>query len=637
MFISKSQISIKFISIFQKLYFFPLKLRKSILFLIDFCLIFFSMILTAYLSYVSNWKNYLYETNYMLFALFSFLSIVFFFFTGQYKSITRFNGSITFYYSLIRSSFVIIILAILSNYFVPGIYKLRFWLNLSIIIPLLINIYRFILRDIFFYLGNSGIKTNRVVIYGADTQGAQLANYLNRSGYVKVVAILDSSSQVLKRNINSIPIMSVNQFLTSGNNYKIEKVYLAKKSLNRSEKFNINKVFMRYGIKVFKVSSVTDFTNEKKTLDEIKSISIDDLLGRDAVNPDSNLLGPGIKNKCICVTGAGGSIGGELVEQLKNLKPSKIVIIDQNEHSLYLLNQKIKNLNIPVEIIPVLGSVSKKIFLENIIFEFKVDIIFHAAAYKHVPLVENNPIEGLYNNVFSTKNVCEAAYKNNVEKVILISTDKAVRPTNIMGASKRISELIVQGFSEMVKNDDKSECCFSIVRFGNVLGSSGSVVPLFKKQISNGGPITLTHPEIIRYFMSIREAAQLVIQSAFLSRGGEVFLLDMGKPIKIKDLAEQMIILSGLTIKDDNNPNGDIKIVISGLRPGEKLFEELLLGDDSRPTKHPLIFKANEKFIKPYKLFKTLDKFEIALNNRSVSEILEILKILIPESDIKKL
>ena len=622
------------ISFLQRIYFFPFRLRKTILFIFDFIVVFFTLILNCNLININN-ANYTIDYNYLNFFIISVFILTIYALTGHYKSITRFNGSITFYYSFLRNLFIIFILALFTNFFLPDKYELRFWINLIILLPLSINFYRFILRDVFYFLGKSSINSNRVLIYGADEEGAQLANFLMRSGKYKVIAILDSLSQVLQRNINSIPIMSIDDFLKSNLNFNIDKVYLSKRNLNRAEKFSLNKVFRKYGIKILKVSSDDYVKEEGNILENLETISIDDLLGRDAVNPDPNLLGPGIKGKSVCVTGAAGSIGGELVSQLKDLQPEKVVIIDQNEHGLYQINQRLQNLNLSFEVIPVLGTLLDNLLLENLIDKFDINIIFHAAAYKHVPLVEINPLQGIYNNVFSTKKVCEVAYKKNIKKVILISTDKAVRPTNIMGASKRISELVVQGFSELSKNNKKSKCCFSIVRFGNVLGSSGSVVPLFKKQISHGGPITLTHPDIIRYFMSIREAAQLVIQSAFLAEGGEVFLLDMGKPIKIRDLAEQMILLSGLTIKDENSPNGDIEISISGLRAGEKLFEELLIGENSSPTKHPLIFKANEEFIEPEKLFNELSDLEIFLKNRSLNKVKFVVKNLVPEWECK--
>jgi FlaA1/EpsC-like NDP-sugar epimerase len=348
------------------------------------------------------------------------------------------------------------------------------------------------------------------------------------------------------------------------------------------------------------------------------------------------LLGPSIKNKVCCVTGAGGSIGSELVKQIIRLIPKKIVLFEINEYSLYSLMQEISNINEDLEIVHILGDATKKNIVRNALIENSVDVLFHAAAYKHVPLVEENPLTGVFNNIVSTRLICEEALRADVEKVVFISTDKAVRPTNVMGASKRLGELIVQSYSELVTQDNKLNTIYSIVRFGNVLGSSGSVIPLFKKQILQGGPITLTHPDVTRYFMTIEEAVSLVIQTSVLSKGGEVFLLDMGKPVKIIELAKQMIKLSGLNLRDENNINGDIDIKVVGLREGEKLYEELLIDAKAEETEHSLIFKARESFIPFDKLKNKLDILEEYLVNNDTKLVLSVLKELVPEWERKK-
>ena len=326
-----------------------------------------------------------------------------------------------------------------------------------------------------------------------------------------------------------------------------------------------------------------------------------------------------------------------MVKQISRLKPTKLIAIEINEFSLYKLIQSIEKIDTGnVEIIYILGDATKKEFIKKIFKDNDIDILFHAAAYKHVPLVESNPVNGIFNNVISTKNLCEEALVANVEKVIFISTDKAVRPTNIMGTSKRLGEIIVQSYSELVRRDKKLKTIYSIVRFGNVLGSSGSVIPLFKKQIKEGGPITLTHPEVIRYFMTLKEAVSLVLQTSYLSEGGDVFLLDMGKPVKIIDLAKQMIKLSGLSIRDENNSNGDIAIEIIGLRHGEKLYEELLIDGKSEKTIHPLIFKAIESFIPFDELSVKLETLESCLLGNNLDQTLLILKELVPEWEKSK-
>ena len=384
------------------------------------------------------------------------------------------------------------------------------------------------------------------------------------------------------------------------------------------------------------IPSISELTSGASKIDSIRPISIDDLLGRESAPPDLTLMGKGITNKNICITGAGGSIGSELSRQIINLKPNLLILLENNEHNLYKISQELRSYakeNISIK--PVLGCCTNQKFVEKIFFENKVQRVFHSAAYKHVPIVESNPITGLTNNILSTKAICFAAKKFNLEKVILISSDKAVRPTNIMGASKRLAELIISAFA--IENDKKlssenNQTCFSMVRFGNVLESSGSVVPLFKKQISNGGPVTLTHPEVTRYFMTIPEAAQLVVQASVLATGGDLFLLDMGEPLQIKNLAEQMIHLSGNSIRDNKNPEGDIEIVITGLRPGEKLYEELLIESEAVPTEHPLIFRANEKmFLTLEDFWVNIEKLENALNKLDLDLTMKTLQKLVPE------
>ena len=363
--------------------------------------------------------------------------------------------------------------------------------------------------------------------------------------------------------------------------------------------------------------------------------SIDDLLDRYEVKPNLNLLNSVVKNKSILVTGAGGSIGLELSFQLSKLNAKRLILLESNEHSLYNICQTFEEINTNnIEIIPVLGSASNFNLIKKLLVKNNIDIIFHAAAYKHVPLVEENPTSGIFNNVICTKTICSAALDTGVKEVVLISTDKAVRPTNIMGASKRLSEMIMQAYNWEQSVNKKTKYC--IVRFGNVLGSSGSVLPLFKKQIEKGGPITLTHPEVNRYFMTIKEAVQLVIQSSALSEGGEVFLLDMGKPVKIKHLAEKLVLKSGLKVKNNNQPNGDIEVVTTGLRTGEKLYEELLIDSTAEKTDHSLIYKAKEDFIKPPILWEKLKLLEENLLEENSENSIRYLSELVPEWKNKK-
>ena len=392
----------------------------------------------------------------------------------------------------------------------------------------------------------------------------------------------------------------------------------------------------RQAIPVLQIPSVDDLTSGRARIDALRPVAIEDLLGRDPVPPVPELLGPGLRDAVVCVTGAGGSIGSELCRQILQLSPKSLILLESNEPSLYALEQELhQQLPASVKLLPVLGSATDPALMQRLFAGHGVQTVFHAAAYKHVPLVEANPLAGLANNVGSTLVVCQAAVATGVSELVLISTDKAVRPTNVMGASKRLAELVVEAFSLEVPQNAKGNghpvTRMAMVRFGNVLGSSGSVVPLFRRQIAAEEPITLTHPEIIRYFMTIPEAAQLVLQAATLAEGGDVFLLDMGEPVRIKDLAEQMVRLSGLSLRDARNPKGDIEVVCTGLRPGEKLYEELLIEAESQPTKHPLIFRATERSIHPKDLWLRLDQLEEALKIQNQEEALEILAELVPE------
>ena len=399
----------------------------------------------------------------------------------------------------------------------------------------------------------------------------------------------------------------------------------------RENKKRIAKVLSRLEnlpVEILSIPGSADLVSGKATIDELQQVSINDLLGRDSVTPNKSLLQANIKNKVVMITGAGGSIGSELCRQILAQKPTKIVLMELSEFALYSINgelQKLaKKLDYELIIVPLLGSVQHKTRLLTIMRTFCVQTIYHAAAYKHVPVVEHNVIEGVRNNIFGTLFVAEAAIEAQVETFVLISTDKAVRPTNVMGTTKRMAELVLQALADKTKQS-KGKTRFCMVRFGNVLGSSGSVVPLFRAQIKGGGPITVTHPEIIRYFMTIPEASQLVIQAGAMGKGGDVFVLDMGDPVKIADLAAKMVHLSGMTVINDSNPDGDIAIEFTGLRPGEKLFEELLIGDDITLTDHRRIMSAHESWLPWPELEKILLKLDEACHEFAHEDIRRLL------------
>ena len=513
---------------------------------------------------------------------------------------------------------------------------------LWILLSVFIGGFRFILRDALLknrilYNKSNKLKEN-IVIYGAGSAGARIASSLQSEESANILFFVDDSPFLKGRTLDGIPIKYPNEIFK--NESKINKVLIAISSISTSRKNEIKRNLEKLKIPIFIVPSVEDIISKKITINSDKNLFIDDLLGREKVLPDPLLLSEGIKNESILITGAGGSIGSELCRQITKLNPSKIVLLELSEIALYKIDKELKELiNNSTKIQAYLGDACDRNLLRYIIKKNKINIIFHAAAYKHVPIVEMNPLIGLKNNVFSTKVICEISKELNLSKVILISTDKAVRPTNIMGASKRLAELIVQVYAkenEGKKSNSISKTKFSMVRFGNVLNSSGSVVPIFKEQISNGGPITITHPEIIRYFMTIEEAAQLVIQAAKLALGGDLFVLDMGSPVKITELAEQMISLNGLKLKNEQNRNGDIEIVFTGLRPGEKLYEELLIDAECLKTSHPLIYRALEKSIKPERLWKKLDQLELAIGKHDHAKSIQILSDLIPQWECKK-
>ena len=609
-------------------------LRKIIVVGIDLFLICFSI----WISIALEEQKILPQTliNFLwLFPCTSFFGFIIFFFSGQYKSLTRYIGSKDLYLICIRN-FIVINLIVLFGFILnkplPSFRNIvLLWIFLSITIAPI----RFILRDLIYILRpKKSLKSEKVAIYGAGSAGSQLLDSLRYQNKYEVVTFIDDDPSLSYRTIKGIIIRPPKDIYKFKD--KIKYILLAIPSLSNKRYQEILKNIYSLGIKLLRVPALDDLTSGISKIDSLKQISIDDLLSRKNIRPKENLLGKAISNKVIAVTGAAGSIGSELSKQILRLKPLRLVLIDQNEAGLYHLEREINSININgIEVVYLLGNVSNKQFVESSLSKYNTFKLFHVAAYKHVPLVEANPLQGILNNVFSTRVLCEAARKIGLNQLILVSSDKAVRPTNVMGASKRLSELIIQAHADELNKEldieNKCKTLFSMVRFGNVLNSSGSVVPLFNEQIASGGPITLTHEKIQRYFMTITEAAELVLQASSLAKGGDVFLLDMGEPVLIKDLAKQMIKLSGLTVRDNQNPDGEIEIVCTGLRPGEKLYEELLIDARSEKTIHPLIYRASENHIKSEKLFTKLDELYIALNKQNINEVFSILYELVPE------
>jgi FlaA1/EpsC-like NDP-sugar epimerase len=475
-------------------------------------------------------------------------------------------------------------------------------------------------------LFNNKRKSN-VIIYGAGSAGRQLSHALQLSTEFRHTAYIDDNDDLINTYINNIPVFLPSKVEFLIKKYNVTEILLALPSISiKKQKEIINKLSL-LSIHVRSLPSVSDLAEGKVKIDDLLEIDVGDLLGRDLTKPNEDLFKTKIAEKVVLVTGAGGSIGSELCRQIITSKPKKLILFENSESSLYHIDQELLSLNITnLEIIPVLGSVRDFNLMKNIFHYYKVQTIYHAAAYKHVPLVEYNQSQGVLNNSIGTKLAAEAAIAQNVETFVLISTDKAVRPSSVMGASKRIAELVLQALAKKTHNT-----CLTMVRFGNVLDSSGSVIPLFKKQIRNRVPVTVTDVNMVRYFMTIPEAVELVIQAGAMSKGGDVFVLEMGKPVKIYDLALKMIRLSGLQVMDKNNPDGDIEIKVTGKRPGEKLYEELLVGNNVTKTDNKMIMRANEEMIDWAELEPILNELGHAAQNSDLSKVQEILIKLVPE------
>jgi FlaA1/EpsC-like NDP-sugar epimerase len=478
----------------------------------------------------------------------------------------------------------------------------------------------------------------KVLIYGAGTTGRQLAAAMANCHEMQVVGFLDDDDRLHGHVLNGQPIYSPADLDTLATTLNISDVLLAMPSLSRRRRNEILSQIRVARVAVRTLPSVTDLAQGKVSISDLRELDIDDLLGREPVAPNHILLARNIVGKVVLVTGAGGSIGSELCRQILAVNPAKLLLIEQSEFALYAIHQELEDKlaglggATPPVLVPLLASVQDDDRMREIMSTWHPDTVYHAAAYKHVPLVEHNPAAGIKNNVLGTLRTAQAAAENGVTDFVLISTDKAVRPTNVMGASKRLAEMALQALAAThaaTRAGTQSGTKFSMVRFGNVLGSSGSVVPKFRQQIRDGGPISLTHPEVTRYFMTIPEAAQLVIQAGAMAKGGDVFVLDMGESVKILDLARRMIELSGLTLKDEQNPDGDIEIEITGLRPGEKLYEELLIGHNPKPTSHSRIMKAHEEFVSWVELEGKLKSLEMALNVNDVGVIRLIMEKLV--------
>ncbi len=563
--------------------------KQVIMISADVCFLLFAIWLSFALRLGDVWSDKL-ESNLWIFILIPIVSIPIFIKLGLYRSVLKFMGTkviVTAFQAITITSLILgFVMMIFREADMPRTVILIFWCVSSI----LIVVGRFMFKGLIYSWDNYVNNRKPTIIYGAGSAGAQLVESLRKNHEYAPIAFIDDDVSKHGTFINFTKVYAFKELKNIIDKRNAKNILLAIPSLSSNGKRDLLKKLSKYPVEVKLLPSLSSLVEGKVSIENIRHVEVQDILGRVPVSPKSSLLKKNIQGKNILITGAGGSIGSELCRQIIHLKPSKIVLFDHSEFNLYSIDFELNSLQInDCEVIPILSDVTNLNMVKSVITENKIDTIYHAAAYKHVPMVEKNIIEGVYNNTIGTYNVAMCAHEYKVKNMVLISTDKAVRPTNVMGASKRFSELILQGL-----NTEKTKTCFSMVRFGNVLDSAGSVVPLFRKQIKEGGPVTVTHSKVTRYFMSIPEAVQLVLQAGAMAKGGDVFVLDMGEPVRILDLAYRMINLSGLSPITNENPEGDIKVIFTGLRPGEKLYEELLIGHDVVQSEHPQIMQANE-------------------------------------------
>lgn len=637
----------------------PRGIKRTILLIADFMLIPLAL-LSAFILRLSDPMPYV-ERLWWMFLVAPIISIPIFIKLGLYHAVVRFMGMHAMYAVLKGVTLSTLLLAtfvlLTGEHGVPRSVFIIYW-GAAVIY---IGGSRFLMRSYFYALTRPKQTQNIYAIYGAGSSGIQLSNALRHTYEVIPVAFIDDDKSLHGNLIHGIKVYPPEMLSNLIEEYGISQILLAMPSVSRARRRAIIEELEPLPVYVRTIPSMVDLIAGNAQVSELREVGIEDLLGRDPIEPNKELLNKSIRNKNVLVTGAGGSIGSELCRQIISLNPKTLILFEISEYALYEIERDLKSnikvSNNNIKVIPLLGNVQNVNELHYILNIYHVDTIYHAAAYKHVPLVEHNIIEGIKNNIFGTLNAALAAISANVENFVLISTDKAVRPTNAMGASKRLAEIILQALAsnkdsdnistelfgiknieKKIKEDSLQRTRFCMVRFGNVLDSSGSVVPLFREQIQNGGPITVTHPEIIRYFMTITEAAQLVLQAGAMGGNGDVFVLDMGEPVKIFELAKKMIHLSGLTVRDEYNPDGDIEIQISGLRPGEKLYEELLIGDNVTGTQHPRIMRAEEDFIPFEELKDKILLLQEYIDSHDIENIIRVFVNIIsgykPEAEI---
>lgn len=568
----------------------------------------------AFVIRLGQWWPPMLADAWLLLPLALAVSLPLFWGLGFYRSVLRYAGRDLFY-TLLKGVCLDVLLVMACWLLLRGAVVPRtVWLLAGLVQIALIGGSRLLLRDWLLRRFAANVSRKQVIIYGAGVAGVQLAIALRHDPEFMAVAFVDDSAELQNSVIGGLRVYKPGQLARLVQREQIDAILLAIPSASKRQRQAILDRLTPLSVRLLVMPSLTELASGTKRIDELRDVDVEDILGRDPIKPQHDLLEACIRDKVVMVTGAGGSIGAELCRQILRLGPRRLVLLDLSEYALYQIERELRELLEgvirPSELVTVLGSVTETERLTRTMQDHAVQTVYHAAAYKHVLLVEQNVIEGIHNNIFGTLATAEAAGDAGVETFVFVSTDKAVRPSNVMGATKRFAELVLQGLAQ-----SGVPVRFCIVRFGNVLESSGSVVPLFREQIQRGGPVTVTHPEVTRYFMTIPEAAQLVIQAGSMAEGGEVFLLDMGEPVSILHLARRMIELFGFQVRDEQNPNGDIEIRFTGLRAGEKLHEELLIGDADLPTEHPMIRRAREESLPWLLVRRYLVRLEQAMWN----------------------
>ncbi len=617
--------------------------KKLIIIFVDYCSIISSFYIASYLLF----QNIRIVNIGYLIVIFlpPFIAIFFYYYSNLYQNILRFMQTGTFF-TLFKGAFFYSIVLMTAPLLLmdDGAFAFSLIMVNFFTLMFLLTVTRLLAR---WYLVTRNKSQKNIIIYGAGQAGVQISNAISVLDEYRIVAFIDDDPELKNARISDIRVFHSTEIMDVISEYDAKEILVAIPSISDHQRTELFTKLGALPISIRTLPNISEVVSGSVDVDDIRNIEIEDLLQRKVIKPKKDLLQKNIDQKSIFITGAGGSIGSEIARQIINLNPTDLILYDSNEYALYSIEKEIKSLAKKnhfgkVNIIPVLGILDNENSIIQLLKKYSVNTVYHAAAYKHVPLVESNQVQGVRNNIFGSLNVLKASMKSNVDNFVLVSTDKAVRPTSLMGATKRFTEIMIQGLSDKTKIRERdfnlygtkiesSKTVFSIVRFGNVLNSSGSVVPLFKEQIRNGGPVTVTDPNVIRFFMSISEAVELVIQAGAMSKGGDIFILDMGEPITILELAKKMIHFAGYQLAEKNDVKDAIEIIYTGLRPGEKLYEELFIDPIQEETSHPKIFRTSQEFLKLDDINHYLEEMYTAITKNQSDDLYDILKRAIPE------